>query len=215
MADAKRITVLLLKKYPNPKIALNFSNPLELLVGAILSAQCTDIKVNEVTKTLFKKYKTAADYANANAKTFEKEIRPTGFFRNKAKMIIGCCKKLIKDFNGIVPSTLEELTTLPGVGRKTANVVLGGTFGKQTIAVDTHVLRISNRIGLAHSENPDKVEQELLKQIPGDKLTKFNLALILHGRETCKARNPKCGACVLYKECEWPLKAKGNECLKK
>lgn len=215
MADAKKITVLLLKKYPNPKIALNFSNPLQLLVGAILSAQCTDIKVNEVTKTLFKKYKTAADYANADSKTFEKEIRPTGFFRNKAKMIIGCCKKLIKDFGGRVPSTLEELTTLPGVGRKTANVVLGGAFDKQTIAVDTHVLRLSNRLGLAHSENPDKVEQELMKQIPGNTWTKFNLALILHGRETCKARNPKCGACVLYKECEWPLKAKVNECLKK
>jgi endonuclease-3 len=210
LADAKKITALLLKKYPNPKIALNFSNPLELLVGAILSAQCTDIKVNEVTKTLFKKYKTAADYANANSKTFKKEIRPTGFFRNKAKMIIGCCKKLIKDFGGSIPSTMEELTTLPGVGRKTANVVLGGAFGKQTIAVDTHVLRISNRLGLANSENPDKVEQELMKQIPCNKWTLFNLALILHGRETCKARNPKCRACVLYKECEWPLKVEAK-----
>ncbi len=210
MADGEKITVLLLKKYPDPKIALNFSNPLELLVGAILSAQCTDIKVNEVTKTLFRKYKTVADYTNANMKTFQKEIRPTGFYKNKAKMIINCCKKLIKDFKSRVPSTLEELTTLPGVGRKTANVVLGGAFGKQTIAVDTHVLRLSNRLGLAHSENPDKVEQELMRQIPGDKWTKFNLALILHGRETCKARNPKCSVCVLYRECEWPLKAKAN-----
>lgn len=210
MADPKIITDLLLKKYPEPRIALVFSNPLELLVAAILSAQCTDVKVNEVTKTLFKKYKTAADYANAKPKTFEKEIRPTGFYINKAKMIINCCRKLIKDFDGRVPSTLEELTTLPGVGRKTANVVLGGAFGRQTIAVDTHVLRVSNRLGLADSENPDKVEQELMQRIPGGKWTRFNLALILHGRETCKARNPKCGVCVLYKECGWPQKVKGE-----
>jgi len=208
MANAKKITALLLKKYPNPRTALNFSNPLELLVATILSAQCTDVRVNEVTKTLFKKYKNVKNYAGADLKTFAKEIRPTGFYRNKAKMLIGCCQKLIRDFKGRVPSTLEELKTLPGVGRKTANVILGSAFGKQAIAVDTHVLRVSNRLGIAHSENPDKVEEELTKQIPQDKWTAFNLAMILHGRETCAARKPRCGVCVLYDECGWLEKDK-------
>lgn len=208
MPDAKKITTLLLKKYPNPRTALNFSNPLELLVATILSAQCTDVRVNEVTKTLFKKYKNVKNYAGADLNAFENEIRSTGFYRNKAKMIIGCCQKLIKEFKGRVPSTIEELTTLPGVGRKTANVILGSTFGKQAIAVDTHVLRVSNRLGIAHSENPDKVEEELTKQIPQNKWTAFNLALILHGRETCTVRKPRCGACVLYDECGWPEKDK-------
>lgn len=203
MADAKKIARLLLKKYPNPKIALNFSNPLELLVATILSAQCTDVRVNEVTKTLFKKYKRAEDYARAELNTFEQEIRPTGFYKNKAHMIIGCCKKIVKDFNGKIPDTLEELTALPGVGRKTANVVLGSAFGRQTIAVDTHVLRVSNRLGIAHSNDPDKVEEQLVGQLPENILTKFNLALILHGRETCTARKPKCLECVAYDECEW------------
>lgn len=206
MADAKKIAKLLLKKYPHPKIALYFSNPLELLVATILSAQCTDVRVNEVTKDLFKKYRTAEDYARADLKTFEMEIRPTGFYRNKAKMIIACCKKIIQDFRGKVPPTREELTTLPGVGRKTANVILGSAFGRQAIAVDTHVLRVSNRLGIAHSNNPDKVEEELVRQLPEDKLTAFNLALILHGRETCTARKPRCPECVIYKECEWPEK---------
>jgi endonuclease-3 len=206
MADAKKITKLLLGKYPHPKIALNFSNPLELLVATILSARCTDVKVNEVTKNLFRKYKTAGDYARADIKTFEQEIKPTGFYRNKAKMVIECCNKIIKDYNGKVPDTLDKLTTLPGVGRKTANVVLGSAFGKQTMAVDTHVLRVSNRLGIAHSSDPDKVEKELVTQLPEKTLTSFNLALILHGRETCTAIKPKCTVCVLYEECEWPEK---------
>jgi endonuclease-3 len=208
MPDAKKITGLLLKKYPNPKIALNFSNPLELLVATILSAQCTDVKVNMVTKELFKNYRTTEDYASADLKRFEKEISSITFYKNKAKMIINCCKKLIKDFHGKVPQTIEELITLPGVGRKTANVILGSAFGKQAIAVDTHVLRVSQRLGLAHSQNPDKVEEELMKQIPPDKWTPFNLALILHGRQTCNAKKPKCGICILYDECEWPEKIK-------
>ena len=206
MADAKKITALLLKKYPDPHIALHFSNPLELLVATILSAQCTDTRVNEVTKNLFKKYKKAGDYAGTRPGAFEAEIRPTGFYKNKAKMIINCCKKIVADFNGNVPSTIEELTTLAGVGRKTANVILGSAFGKQAMAVDTHVLRVSNRLGIAHSKNADKVEEALVTQLPENKLTKLNLALILHGRETCTARKPKCMECVLYKECEWPEK---------
>jgi len=207
MADAKRITHILLKKYHSPRIALNFRNPLELLVATILSAQCTDVRVNMVTQTLFQKYKTAADFARADLKGLEEEIKPTGFFRNKAKAIRDCCQMLCQEYNSTVPSTLEELVKLPGVGRKTANVILGGAFGKQAIAVDTHVLRVSNRLGLAHSTNPDKVEAELNQQIDKTKWTKFNHALILHGRETCRARSPKCGICMLFKECEWPLKS--------
>jgi endonuclease-3 len=206
LADAEKIAGLLLKKYPKPKIALNFSNPLELLVATILSARCTDIKVNEVTSGLFRKYRTAGDYAGADIRIFETEIRPTGFYKNKAKMIISCCKKIISDFKGKVPDTLEELTTLPGVGRKTANVVLGSAFNKQAMAVDTHVLRVSGRLGIAHSDNPDRVEEELTGQVQEKILTAFNLALILHGRETCTALKPNCPVCILYRECEWPEK---------
>ncbi|UCD35505.1 MAG: endonuclease III [Nitrospiraceae bacterium] len=206
MANAKKIAELLLKKYPGPKIALTFSNPLELLVATILSAQCTDVRVNDVTRSLFRKYRTAAQYAKADPATFENEIRSTGFYKNKAKMIIGCCKKIVANFKGQVPSTMEELTTLPGVGRKTANVILGSAFGRQAMAVDTHVLRVTQRLGIAHSGNPDKVEEELVQQFPGDRLTRLNLALILHGRETCAAKRPRCPACVLMRECEWPEK---------
>ncbi len=206
MADAKKIVKLLLEKYPKPKIALNFSNTLELLIATILSARCTDAKVNEVTGNVFMKYRTLRDFANADLNTFEMEIRPTGFYKNKAKMIVECCRKIIDEFSGKVPDTLEKLTTLPGVGRKTANVVLGGAFGKQTMAVDTHVLRVSNRLGMAHSTNPDNVEEELVRQLPENKLSLLNLALIFHGRETCAAIKPKCSRCVLYEECEWPEK---------
>ena len=207
MPDAKKITRLLLKKYPDPEPALNFSNPLQLLVATILSARCTDVKVNEVTKGLFKKYRTANEFGSADLGSLEAEIRPTGFYRNKAKMLIECCRKLVEDFDSRVPDTMEELTTLSGVGRKTANVVLSCAFGKQAIAVDTHVLRVSNRLGLAHSNNPDKVEQELVAQLPKGKLTSMHLAMILHGRQTCVSRKPKCGECVLCKECCWTDKS--------
>jgi len=210
VADGKKITELLLKKYPAPRIALNFSNPLELLIATILSAQCTDLKVNEVTKTLFKKYKRPEDYAEADPERFEKEISSITFYKNKARMIIECCRRLITEFNGKVPQEIEDLVTLPGVGRKTANVILGSAFGKQAIPVDTHVLRVSNRLGLARSDNPERVEQELMKRIPHDKWTPFSLALILHGRQTCTAKRPRCSECVLYDECEWPEKARGK-----
>jgi len=206
MADAKKIVNLLLKKYPSPQVALNFKNPLELLVATILSAQCTDVRVNMVTRRLFQKYKTAADFAQADTKKFEEDIKSTGFYRNKAQSIINCCKILSQEYDSVVPSTLDELVKLPGVGRKTANVILGAAFNQPAIAVDTHVLRVSNRLGLAHSKNPDKVEAELNHQIEQSKWTKVNHALILHGRETCGARKPRCGSCVLYEECEWPSK---------
>ncbi len=207
-ADARKITELLLKEYPEPKIALNFHTPLELLVATILSAQCTDKRVNEVTKDLFKKYKTAEDYARADLKRFEEEIKPTGFYKNKARQIINCCKALVEKHGGKVPDSLEELTELPGVGRKTANVVLGSAFGRPAIAVDTHVLRVSNRLGLVDSKKPEEVEFELMRLIPEKYWTPFTLSMILHGRYVCKARKPLCGRCVLYNECQWPEKTK-------
>jgi endonuclease-3 len=206
MADAKKITALLLKQYPEPKLALHYRNPMELLIVVILSAQCTDARVNEVTATLFRKYKKAKDFAMADPAVLEEEIRPTGFYKNKTKSVIACCKKLVEDFHGEVPQTLDELTTLPGVGRKTANMVLGNAFGIPGIAVDTHVLRVSNRLGLAHSDDAQEVETVLMREVAKDKWTGFSNAMILHGRETCTARKPRCSECVLHAVCEWPDK---------
>ena len=206
-ADAREVTKLLLERYPDPKIALHFSSPLELLMAVILSAQCTDARVNEVTKTLFRKYRRAVDYADADPAIFEQEIRSTGFYRNKAKTVIACGRKLVAEFGGEVPRTVEELVTLPGVGRKTANMVRGNAFGQQAIAVDTHVLRVSNRLGLVASDDAEEVEAALVAAVPADKHTAFANAMILHGRETCTARNPSCGACVLWDVCPWPDKA--------
>lgn len=206
MADARKITALLLAHYPAPKLALRYRNPLELLIAVILSAQCTDARVNEVTANLFGKYKKAQDYATADPAVLAEEIRSTGFYRNKTRAVIACCQKLVSDFRGEVPRTLEALTTLPGVGRKTANMVLGNAFGVPAISVDTHVLRVSRRLGIAHSDDPEKVEIELMRQLPPDTWTAFGNALILHGRETCVARKPHCPACVLREACEWPDK---------
>lgn len=206
MADARNITALLLKKYPEPGLALQYQTPLELLIAVILSAQCTDARVNEVTAALFSKYKKARDYAAADPDVLQEEIRSTGFYKNKTRSVIACCKKLVADFHGEVPQTLEELTTLPGVGRKTANMVLGNAFGVQAIAVDTHVLRVSNRLGLVRSDDPEKVEEALMRQVAQDKWTAFGNAMILHGRETCIARKPHCPECVLRAVCEWPDK---------
>lgn len=196
----------LLAHYPEPKLALHYSNPLELLVAVILSAQCTDARVNEVTGHLFRKYRTAADYAKADPERFEEEIRSTGFYHNKAKSVIGCCRKLVEEFGGKVPDSVEALVTLPGVGRKTANMVLGNAFGKPGIAVDTHVLRVSNRLGIVASDDPEAVEARLMELIPRPQWTAFTNAMILHGRETCTAKAPKCLQCILYAECGWPQK---------
>jgi len=206
MADIESTLGLLFRKYPDPEIALNFSTPLELLVATILSAQCTDRKVNEVTERLFRKYRSVRDFANADARILEQEIRPTGFYKNKARQIINCCRAIMEDFKGKVPENVEDLITLPGVGRKTANVVLGCAFGKQAIAVDTHVLRVCKRLGFARSDNPERVEEELMTLIPEKSWTRFTLAAILHGRETCTARKPRCSECILYKECGWQEK---------
>ena len=206
MADAKTITRLLLKRYPAPKIVLHFGNPLQLLVAVILSAQCTDARVNAVTETLFRKYRTAKDFAGADLRTFESDIRSTGFYRNKARAVIGCCRALVERFGGKVPKSVDDLTTLPGVGRKTANMVLGNAFGAQAIAVDTHVLRVANRLGLIEEKDADKAEAALAAIVPRDHQTEFANAMILHGRETCIARKPNCAECALYAACDWPDK---------
>ena len=208
MADAAKIAKLLLGRYPEARLALDYANPLELLVAVILSAQCTDVRVNQVTCTLFRRYRSARDYAQADTADFEQEIRPTGFYKSKARSVTACCRMLVAEFGGEVPRSLEELVKLPGVGRKTANMVLGNAFGTPAIAVDTHVLRVANRLGLVTSDDPDEVEAALTRQFPRAQWTRIGNALILHGRETCRARNPDCAACVLYPQCRWKDKAR-------
>ncbi|HBO84561.1 MAG: endonuclease III [Deltaproteobacteria bacterium GWC2_42_11] len=200
---AKKIVGILIKEYPNPKIALNFKTPLQLLVATILSAQCTDERVNKVIPELFKRFKTAEDFTDSDLKELEESIRSINFYKNKAKSIKECCKVIVQDFNGRLPDTVEELITLPGVGRKTANIVLGSAFGKDAIAVDTHVKRVSNRIGLAESDNPDKIERELLRIIPRNKWTLSTNLLILHGRNICGAKQPLCEICKVKKYCDF------------
>ena len=196
------ILSLLKKEYPNVKIALGYSNPLELLIATILSAQCTDRKVNEVTKTLFEKYRTPQDYIAATQEKLEEEIYSTGFYRNKARNIRNLCKMLIEDFDGKVPDTMEDLVKLSGVARKTANIVLSGAFGKiEGIAVDTHVKRVSARLGLTANTDPDKIEKDLMDIIPKKDWDVFSLLLIQHGRQICTAKKPLCGECILNKLC--------------
>jgi len=197
-----KILILLKKEHPKVKIALNFTNPLEILVSTILSAQCTDARVNLVTKTLFKKYRTVEDYTRANIKTFEQEIRSTGFYHNKAKNIINSAKKILKDFNGKVPDSMEKLMQLPGVARKTANIVLFNGFGKvEGIAVDTHVRRLSQRLGLSKNDDPNKIEQGLMKLLDKKEWGNFSYFLIEHGRKICIAKKPKCLECILQNLC--------------
>ena len=189
------------RQYP-AVCALEHANPLELLVATILSAQCTDARVNMVTRDLFAKYHTPADYANANPDELEDEIRSTGFFRNKTKSIIGMAQALIERHGGGVPSTMAELTALPGVGRKTANVVLGNAFGiDEGIVVDTHVKRIANRLKLTNKADPEKIERDLMRIVPEEKWTPFSHLLIHHGRQICQARSPKCEICPVRDLC--------------
>jgi len=192
----------LAKAYPNAHCELNHSNPLELLIATILSAQCTDKRVNIVTSDLFKKYRSAADFANAPGAELEEAIKSTGFFRNKTKSIQACCRTLVERHGGRVPSTLEELTTLDGVGRKTANVVLGNAFNVNSgIVVDTHVARLSLRLGLTRQQNPEKIEQDLMELVPREQWTLFSHWLIWHGRRRCYARNPDCAQCEVRSLC--------------
>lgn len=202
MIDANKVVALLKKKYPRPRIALEFADPWQLLVATILSAQCTDARVNIVTKTLFKKYKSIRDYGRADLKEFEQDIRSTGFYRNKAKSVIASARKIVKDFGGRVPQTMEDLVTLPGVARKTANVVLYNAFGKnEGIAVDTHVNRVCQRLGLTKNSDPEKIEADLMKQLKKSERGAFNLRIVWHGRETCIAKKPLCPRCVLKNIC--------------
>lgn len=203
---ADKIRKLLRKMYPEVRTQLFHQNPFELLVATILSAQCTDKQVNQVTPVLFKRLKTPADFAAVPQKTIEKLIRPTGFFHNKAKNIKKCAKVLLEKHSSEIPQTLEEMVELPGVGRKTANVVLGAAFGIPGIVVDTHVARISNRLGLTKNKNPVKIEFDLMKIIPRKDWNDFCLRLIFFGRATCTARKPKCQQCPLREVCPWPLK---------
>ncbi len=201
-ARARKIVARLEKAYPDATCALRHANPLELLVATILSAQCTDARVNMVTPALFAKYRTAHDYAAASPKVFETEIQSTGFFRNKTKSIIGMAQALVERHNGQVPDTMEALTALPGVGRKTANVVLGTAFGKnEGVVVDTHVHRISTLLKLTKEKTPEKIERDLMELVPRDKWTWFGHTLIQHGRKVCIARRPKCDECVVNDLC--------------
>ncbi len=204
----KKIIEILPKAIPDSRIALKYSNPLELLIATILSAQCTDVKVNQVTPSLFKKYPSAKDYAEGDLAQLEEEIRPTGFYRNKAKSIQRCCQELVKRFGGEIPKTLEELVTLSGVGRKTANVILGNAFGIPGIVVDTHVHRVSRRIGLTKNDDPVKIEFDLMEIVPQEEWTHFSNLLIWHGRRTCVARKPLCGICPIRQWCDYGLKVK-------
>jgi len=201
-ASVLKIIKLLEKEFPNAKIALDYTNPLELLIATILSAQCTDKRVNIVTKTLFTKYRNAEDYANADLKEFEQDIKSTGFYHNKAKNIKNCCQMLIEKFHGQIPKTMQEMLELPGVARKTANIVLQNAYGiVEGIAVDTHVRRVSKRLGLTNQEDPDKIEHDLMKIAPKDCWMRITDLLIFLGRNVCVAKKPKCDACVLNKLC--------------
>ena len=203
----RKIVEGLQKAYPNAHCELNFSNPLELLVATILSAQCTDRRVNIVTAELFKKFRRASDYAEAPLSEIEEIIKTTGFFRNKAKNIQACCRKLVELHGGEVPRTMEELIHLDGVGRKTANVVLGNVFNTNVgVVVDTHVGRLSLRLGLTKETNPDKIEQDLMKLVPREQWTLFSHWQIWHGRRRCMARKPDCVACEIRALCPTGLK---------
>ena len=207
-ARARQIIRALKKAYPDAKIALHFGNPLELLVATILSAQCTDERVNMVTPALFKKYRAARDYARADGTTLEEEVRSTGFYRAKTRSIIAMANALVDKHGGEVPRSREALVALPGVGLKTANVVLGNAFGGQAIAVDTHVFRVCQRLGLARSEDPDEIHDQLVEVLPEKEWTFTTHLVQAHGRRCCFARKPLCPACPVRTLCPWPGKTK-------
>lgn len=213
-ARTQEIIARLRAEYPGARIVLTYGNEWELLVAVILSAQCTDKKVNEVTARLFKKYRTIEDYASADPRELEADIRPTGFFRNKAKHIIDAARKILAEYEGKVPASMAELLTLPGVARKTANIVLGNAYPEAYatdpdagIAVDTHVSRLSRRLGLVHSDNAEKIEQELMALVPRSDWFQFTYLLIEHGRAVCTAKNPRCQDCVLANLCPSAFRA--------
>jgi endonuclease-3 len=198
---ARKIVTLLAKEYPDARCALDHESPLQLLVATILSAQCTDVRVNQVTPALFARFPDARAFATADVGELETAIQSTGFYRNKARSIIACCRDLVEKHGGQVPATMEELVPLAGVGRKTANVILGTAFGMPGITVDTHVGRLSRRLGLTTEEDPEKVERDLMALLPRKEWTMFSHRMIFHGRQVCHARKPSCEMCVLAKIC--------------
>ena len=207
-ARARKIIRLLERAYPDARIALTFSDPLELLVATILSAQCTDERVNKVTPALFKKYRTAAEWARLTPPTLEPQIRSTGFYRAKARSIIGMANALVAEHGGEVPRDRAALTALPGVGLKTANVLLGNAFDEPAIAVDTHVFRVSQRLGLAKSDDPDVIHDQLTEVLPKASWTRTTHLIQAHGRRTCVARAPRCPVCPVRALCPWPEKTR-------
>lgn len=199
---AQKIVELLDKHYTTEyKCYLNHENPWQLLIATILSAQCTDERVNQITKDLFQKYKSLEDFANAKQEELEKDIHSAGFYKNKAKNIIACTKRLVTEFHGEVPSSIEDLTSLAGVGRKTANVIRGNIFNEPSVVVDTHVKRISRKLGFTKEEDPEKIEYDLMKILPKDHWILYNIQIITHGRGICTARSPKCEDCFLKEYC--------------
>lgn len=199
---ALKAVEILKKEYPEAICSLNASNPFELLVAVRLSAQCTDARVNLVTPALFERYKTLEDYANADIKDVEQLVKSCGFYKNKAASIIGMAQMIIDEFGGVVPDSIEDLTRLPGVGRKTANLIVGDVYGKEAIVVDTHMIRISNRIGLVNVKDPVKIEMALKKLIPASEGSDFCHRIVLFGRDTCSARSPKCDNCPMAENCK-------------
>jgi endonuclease-3 len=203
-----RIIAALEKAHPDAKLALDYSSPLELLVALILAAQCTDAKVNEVTPALFARFRSAKDFAATDQEELEGWVRPTGFYRQKAKAIRACCQQIVERFGGEVPRSLDALLTLPGVGRKTANILLGNAFGIPGIGVDTHVSRLSQRLGLTQQSDPDRIESDLTALVPRARQIRFCHLLQYHGRRVCHAHQPKCPECVLAKLCPYPGKTR-------
>jgi endonuclease-3 len=201
-----KILEILTRTYPEARCELGFSTPLELLVATILSAQCTDARVNQVTPHLFRTYRSAKALAEADPRTFEQEIRTTGFFRSKARNILACCQQLVRDFGGLVPRRMEELVRLPGVGRKTANIILYNAYGIPGFAVDTHVARVTGRLGLVDTDDPEKIEEAICRVMPREKWGQATHLFIFHGRRTCHAKQPRCPECALRSVCPWPGK---------
>jgi len=213
-ANQRRVSEIiqtLKEAYPNARTALRFTSPLELLVATVLSAQCTDERVNRVTESLFQKYRSAKDYAEVDLGDLEEDIRPTGFFGNKAKAIKNQCAELVNRYNGEVPASLEELVSLPGIGRKTANLILGEAFGIPGIVVDTHVKRLGNLIGLTKKTDPGKIEFDLMEIVPKEQWTLFSNLLILHGRAVCVARKPKHDRCKIVDLCDEGIRWKQTQ----
>ena len=209
--DAKKIVEALKRRYPDATCSLDFKTPFEMVVAVVLSAQCTDERVNKTTPDIFKKYSTPEDFANIDIELLEKLIHPCGFYKNKAKNIKACAQEIVKRFGGKVPQTMEELISLPGIGRKSANVIMLEVFGKaEGIAVDTHCKRIANKMGLSKENEPEKIEQDLLKIFDKEDYKDINHLLVWHGRNTCIARNPKCEECPVRKMCDEYINKKGK-----